>query len=96
MTRADVVQRIRSYVDDNFLYAPGSGAIADDDSLLTLGVIDSLGVMELLLFIEQEYGIVAADDEITEHNLGSFAGIADYVVGKSVTALEPAIADRAS
>ncbi len=95
MTRPEVVQRIRSYVDDNFLYAPGSGAIADDASLLTLGVIDSLGVMELLLFIEQEFGIVATDDEITEDNLGSFAGIADFVVGKSANTLEPAIADRA-
>lgn len=95
MTQDDVVRRVRTYVDDNFLFAPGSTAIADDASLVALGVVDSLGVMELLLFLEQEFGIVAADDEITESNLGSFAGIAAFVMSKSTSVPVPAVADRA-
>lgn len=83
MTRTEVIQRVRAYVDDNFLYARGSAYIDDDAALLALGVIDSLGVMELLMFLEQAFGIVAADDEITEANLGSFSGIADFVIAKT-------------
>lgn len=82
MTHSQILQRVRAYVDENFLYAQGSAAIADDASLLALGVIDSLGVIELLMFLEQEYGVLAADDEITETNLGTLRGIASFVLAK--------------
>jgi acyl carrier protein len=82
MTHSEIIRRVRAYVDENFLYAQGSAAIADDASLLALGVIDSLGVIELLMFLEQEYGVLAADDEITETNLGTFRGIAAFVLAR--------------
>lgn len=98
---SSVVQRARAYVDEHCLYARGSASIDDDASLLSPGVIDSLGVMELLMLNEQESGIVAADDELTDENLGSFSGIANRVgakfvtVSNSPTKASDGVADRA-
>jgi len=53
--------------------------LGDQDRLLQRGVIDSMGVMELIAFLRSEFGVVVADEDITESNLGTLADIARYV-----------------
>ena len=43
-------------------------SLAPDEDLLEQGIIDSLGIMKLILFIEETYGIVVADEEIVPEN----------------------------
>jgi acyl carrier protein len=78
-----IVATVRAYVRENFLYAKPDLVLGDDGLLLEQGVIDSMGVIELVEFLQGEFGIRVADDEITEDNLGSIAAIARYVSGKS-------------
>jgi acyl carrier protein len=54
--------------------------LGDQDRLLQRGVIDSMGVMELLAFLRSEFAVVVADEDITESNLGTLADIARYVL----------------
>ncbi len=82
MTEAEVMVRTRAYVVENFLYMRQDFRFGDDDSLLTRGIIDSLGVMELVEFLGGEFGLEVDPEEITEQNFGTLAGIARYVVGK--------------
>ena len=82
MTEAEVKARTRAYVVENFLYMRQDFRFEDGDSLLTKGVIDSLGVMELVEFIGGEFGVEVDPSEITEENFGSLAGIGRYVIGK--------------
>jgi acyl carrier protein len=89
---AKVIERIREYVVENYLYMRQDVHLLDDDPLLARGIIDSMGVMELIVFLEEEFGVTVGDADITEANLGSLAAMARYVVSKqtSVSAASPA------
>jgi len=82
MDELAILTRTRTYVRDTFLYMRPGFALGDRDRLLQRGVIDSMGVMELIGFLKSEFGVVVADEEITEQNLGTLADIARYVAGK--------------
>ena len=83
MNPTDVLTRTRAYVQETFLYMRPDFVLGDEDRLLERGVIDSMGVMELLAFLRTEFGVVVADEDITESNLGTLADIARYVSGHS-------------
>ena len=79
MNAQEIIERIRSYVIEEFLYARPDAEVGVEDHLLAKGVIDSMGVVELLEFIQEEYEITIEDEEITEENLGTLAAIANFV-----------------
>ena len=79
MNETEILARTRAYVQETFLYMRPGFALGDEDRLLQRGVIDSMGVMELLAFLRSEFGVVVADDDITESNLGTLTDIARYV-----------------
>ena len=79
MTDSVLRGEIRGFIQDNFLYLRPEIELRDGDSLLALGVIDSLGFVELVEEIQTRYGISVGDTEITEENFGSIEAIARYV-----------------
>ena len=81
----EIVTRVRAYIAEQFLYMRQNCVFEDNDSLLGLGIIDSLGVVELISFIQEEYGVAIDDSEITEENLGSIWSIARFVAAKQGT-----------
>ena len=82
MPDAAIRAATRAYLRDNFLYMRPNLKVGDGDSLLKAGVIDSLGVMELVQFVERDFGIAVDPSEIVEANFVSIDNIARYVVGK--------------
>jgi acyl carrier protein len=83
---AETLTRLRAFIQENFLYLRPEGfTLADDDRLLERGVIDSMGVVELLAFVEAEFGVTADEDEITETNFGSIQAIASFIASKRET-----------
>jgi acyl carrier protein len=56
--------------------------LGDDDRLLERGIIDSMGVLELIAFLETEFGVAVGDDDVTEENLGTLASIDRYVASR--------------
>ncbi len=79
----DVRQRLRRYIEENFLPQSGLGGFADSDSFLEKGIIDSTGVLELLEFIEQEFAFSVGDDEVVPDNLDSVDNLTRYIQGKT-------------
>lgn len=79
MDQTAVLARTRAYVQETFLYMRPGFRLGDEDRLLERGVIDSMGVMELLAFLRTDFGVVVADEDITETNLGTLADIVRYV-----------------
>jgi acyl carrier protein len=75
---------IRSFIVTTFLFGQGGDQIGDADSLLDKGVIDSTGVLELVNFIGEKYGIKVADEELTADNFDSIRKLAAFVQRKSV------------
>ncbi len=73
---------IREFVVTNFLFGQEGTGLTGDQSLLESGVIDSTGVLELVAFLEQRYGITVGDRELLPENLDSIQNIARFVAGK--------------
>jgi acyl carrier protein len=82
VTEPQVVDRTRAYLRENFLYARADWTLRDDDSLIDTGAIDSIGVIELIAFLQETFGVEIAEDEITEANLGSLAAIGRFMHAK--------------
>ena len=77
----DPTERVRQFIVKNF-YVPDPSALADDTSLLDQAIIDSTGVLEVIGFLEQEFGITVDDAEMLPENLDSIGRIAAFVVRK--------------
>ena len=71
-------ERIRGFIVDTF-FVDGFG---DDDSFLRRGLIDSTGMMELVAFLEAEFGIRLEDRELVPENLDSLSRVVAFVDGK--------------
>jgi acyl carrier protein len=82
MTESEILERLRVFLQDTFLYMKPDYVLSDDDSLLKKGIVDSMGVMDVLGFISETFGVVPADEEVTEANLGTPRAIARFVAGK--------------
>lgn len=82
---------IHAFIVDRFLLGNAAGLSASQ-SLLDSGVMDSTGVMELVLFLEETYSIKVADTELIPDNLDSIEKIAGFVGRK----MQPAGASKRS
>jgi len=76
-----VQQRVKQFIVENF-YVKDPAAIEDDTSLITTGYVDSTGMLELIAFLEEDYGIAIADTEMTPANLETIGRIARFVARK--------------
>jgi acyl carrier protein len=65
---------------------PPAMHLAAADSLITAGVIDSTGILEVSMFLESEYGISIGDAEMTPDNLETIERTASFVVQKQSAA----------
>lgn len=77
----DLPQRIREFVLHRFPLARHAG-LSDDDSLLESGIVDSLGVLELVDFLVSEFDIPIADDDLTPENFDSIRSLNTFVKRK--------------
>ena len=75
-------QQIRRFVLTTFLFTEDESALKSEDSLLGQGIMDSTGVLELVAFLEQQFGVQVADDELLPENLDSVNRIVDFVTRK--------------
>ncbi len=76
---SDVAGKVREYIEEFITYGDPVG---DDESLIESGTVDSTGAMELILFLEETFGIEVDDDEIDPENLDSITIIASFVSSK--------------
>jgi acyl carrier protein len=81
-----IEQRVTGFIRENFLFSDEASPLSPTDSLMEAGLIDSTGVLELVAFLEQEFGIAMADADIVPANLDTIAGIAAYVSRKQAAA----------
>lgn len=81
---SDIKQRVRAFMISNF-YVPNPDQLGDQASLLDQGVIDSTGVLEVIAFIEENFGVTVEEDEMLPDNLDSIERIAAFVARKRGT-----------
>lgn len=81
-TATEIQEATRSFIVENFLFGEDRD-IEENESFLQSGLIDSTGILELVQFIEQTYGITVEDAEMVPENLDSLAGITSFVSVKT-------------
>ena len=82
----EVKEQVRRYIIENFLFGDDSPLENDSMSLLDGGIIDSVGVMELVAFLEQDFGLNVADEDLIPENLDSVSNLAAYIGREQKTA----------
>jgi acyl carrier protein len=70
---------IRSYIVKNFLFGVDDDNLKAEDSLLEKGVIDSTGVLEVVAFLDEQFGVTVQDDELVPANFESIQKLAAFV-----------------
>jgi acyl carrier protein len=75
----DIETKIKEYIAANLLFSGDGFPYADDASFLQEGIVDSLGIVELLAFVQSTFGIVVEQSEMTPANFDSVAALAAFV-----------------
>ncbi len=71
--------KIRDFILENFMAGESEEALDNDSSFLEKGIIDSMGVLELVAFVEDTYDIEIEDEELVPSNFDSVSKLVEYV-----------------
>lgn len=80
----NIEEKVRGYILENYLFSVDQSELNNDDSFLDKGIIDSTGVLEIIFFLDEEFGINVEDEEILPENLDSVNFIVNYINLKSI------------
>ena len=77
-----IKQDIKTYILENYLFTDDDSQLSNSDSFLEKGILDSTGILEVIYFIEDEYGIKVEDEEMIPENLDSVESLVVFVKHK--------------
>ena len=78
----DISTRVHDWIFGNFPLAKEI-EIGASDSLLESGIVDSLGTLEIVMFLEKEFGLVIEDEDMVADHFETIQSIANFVGSKS-------------
>lgn len=78
-----VENQIKDYILENFLFTDNGYDLPEEASFLEEGIVDSTGVLELVMFVEECFDIVVDDEDIVPENFDSVGRLAAFVRQKS-------------
>jgi acyl carrier protein len=78
MSDRSVTARIKDFLVEHFPSARNQ-ALADDDHLLANGILDSLGVLDLVAYLEQEFAITVADEDLVPEHFETLRRLTNFV-----------------
>jgi len=79
---ANIQQELRRFVVDNFLYGEEPSRFSDEDSFLEMGLIDSMGILSLVGFVQERFALDVEDAELIPENWDSIDRIARFIQTK--------------
>jgi len=74
----DITDVVRHFVVETFLFGEDE-KLKEDTSFLESGMIDSTGILELIAFLEETFGLRFEDDELIPENLDSISNVSDFI-----------------
>ena len=72
-------EKVRGYILENLMFSSNDGDLADGASLLDRGIIDSTGVLEIVLYLEEEFQVKVKDSDMLPANFDSVDNIVGFV-----------------
>lgn len=79
MPESNVADEVEQFILREFMTGSAIEAIPRDEDLLATGIVDSHGVMQLVAFLRQHYGITVGDEQLTPENFQTLASIEAFV-----------------
>ncbi len=79
----NVEEMIRTYIAENMLFSDNGYPHSDSASFLEEGIVDSMGIMELVMFVEENFNMTVEDEELVPDNFDSVSKLAVYIRSKS-------------
>ena len=79
---SDIKEKVRGFITSNLLMGEAPPELTDEASFMSLGILDSTAVLEVIAFLEQTFHIKLTEEEMLPENLDSFAAIEAYVQRK--------------
>lgn len=76
-------KQLRNFILENYLFTDDQSALKDEDSFLQQGIIDSTGILEVIYFLEDQFGITVPEEEMVPENLDSVNNLAKFVASKN-------------
>ena len=80
MNQDVIVERIKNFLEKQF---PATKNVGNEDPLLKNGLIDSLDILEVVTFLENEFGITLTDEELLPENFESVRSLSNFVQTKT-------------
>ena len=73
---------LKEYIREELMNG-SSNELDESENLLAAGIIDSLGILRLVSFVEEKFGIEVPDEDVTIDNFQSVKSMSDYVASQS-------------
>ena len=80
---AEIREQLRRYIAENLLFSDKEYPFEDDASFLKNGVVDSTGVMELVAYVEEKFGVTVEPKEVVPDNFDSVKNLTSYIKRKT-------------
>jgi acyl carrier protein len=78
----DPRRQIKHFILKNFLFTEDESKVADGDSLIKKGIVDSTGILELISYLEETFSISVAEEEMVPANFDSIDTITAFLERK--------------
>ncbi len=78
----EIREQVRKFIAENILFSDSGFPYDDDTSFLQSGVVDSTGVMELVTYVEKEFGVTVGPQEIVPDNFDSVNNLVGFLQRK--------------
>ena len=75
----EIERVLLTYLEENFLPRGAAGGISPDDDLFSTGVIDSAGLLESVVFLEQHFGVTIPDEDLIPEHFSSLSAVGRYL-----------------
>lgn len=78
----EIQNQLRDYIVSQFMYDQTNAKLAAEDDLLNEGIVDSMGILQIVNFLEEKFGVAVSDEEITPENFRSLGTLTDFIMQK--------------
>jgi len=75
----EIESKLRKFILENYLFTDDESALDNESSFLDQGIIDSTGILELIFFLEETFGVKVEDEEMIPDNLDSVSNVIKFV-----------------
>jgi len=78
----EIKTTVRGFLHETFMFRGAVDKLPDNESLIKAGILDSVGVLTLISFLEEKFEVQVSDDEVEPENLESVDAITAFILRK--------------